>query len=285
MVATPNCAGKSFTCDFLFSCDCNHCTIFITLHTKLSGWRSVEFRIIYPIEYSICFINLKTDNTNSGQAEPLRNSRSTAVPRDYLPVRSENSSNIRPVKEQPKCETFGCIKASSRVISYIDESVDPCDNFYEFACGNYIRSTQIPEDKVIVDSFSTVDDLVRDQLRTIINEPPQPNESKPFRLAKNFNSACLNQTIIEDRGIKPLADVLESYGGWPVVKGDLWSDAAFDWTEFVKKFRRMGLETRVIFSLSVVTDLKNSTKRVLDVSKRISSFWEFPHQLRITSFS
>lgn len=108
---------------------------------------------------------------------------------------------------------------------------------------------------------------MREQLQTIINESPQRNESKPFRLAKYLNAACLNQSIIKERGIKPLADILEAFGGWPVVKGDLWSDENFDWVEIVKKFRRMGLETSVFFTLSVVTDLKNSTKRVLDVSK------------------
>lgn len=175
-----------------------------------------------------------------------------------------NDSQLQ--RPMQKCETFGCVMASSKIISFMDESIDPCDNFYEFACGNYIKKTQIPDDKIQVDLLTSVDDLVRQQLRTIINEPMLPNESKPFRLAKYFNSACLNQTIIEERGIKPLADILESYGGWPVVKGDLWSDNNFDWIEIVKKFRRMGLETRVIFALSLVTDLKNSSKRVLDVS-------------------
>lgn len=151
-------------------------------------------------------------------------------------------------------------------MSYLDENVDPCDNFYEFACGNYLRDTVIPEDKVTVDSFSAVRDLVQEQLRTIINEPVQANESKPFRLAKNFNLACLNKDVIEERGIKPLADILESYGGWPVVKGDSWSDAIFDWVEVIKKFRRMGLDTYIVFSFSVQTDLKNSTRRVMDVS-------------------
>lgn len=126
--------------------------------------------------------------------------------------------------------------------------------------------------QVTVDSFSAVRDLVQEQLRTIINEPVQANESKPFRLAKYFNSACLNKDVIQERGIKPLADILESYGGWPVVKGDSWSDATFDWVEVIKKFRRMGLDTYIVFSFSVQTDLKNSTRRVMDVSYQ-QYFW------------
>lgn len=119
---------------------------------------------------------------------------------------------------------------------------------------------------MLVDSFSVVRDLVQDQLKTIINEPPEPNESKPFKLAKNYNLACLNKSIIETRGVKPLTDILEAYGGWPVIKGDLWSEGSWDWFEVIKKFRRMGLETNLLFTFSVTTNLKNSSTRILDVS-------------------
>lgn len=203
------------------------------------------------------------------EAEPLESTKS----RGPVVVGAENEyekpperNKKKPLTPKSRCETRGCLLAASKTMTYLDESIDPCENFYEFACGNYIKNTFIPDDKITVDLSSTVDDLVRGQLRKIINEPPQSNEAKPFRLAKNLNLACLNKTIIEDRGIKPLADILESYGGWPVVKGDSWADSGFDWTEAMKKFRRMGLDTRVIFTFSVITDLKNSTRRLLDVS-------------------
>lgn len=239
------------------------------------------------------------DPTKQAQAEPLRYARSTEPSLQYLPVQAvyaENAQNhstdsgvesspgvssymdggtenviqVRPTYETPKpasnCETPGCIEAATKVMSYIDESLDPCDNFYEFACGTYLRNTQVPEDKVTVDAFSNVRDLVQDQLRIILNEPPQPNDTKPFLLAKNFHSSCLNQEVIEERGIKPLADILEAFGGWPVLKGDLWSEGSFDWVETIKKFRIMGFDTYIIFAFSAETDLKNSTSRVLVVS-------------------
>lgn len=212
-------------------------------------------------------------NVSLGQAEPLRNVRSTSpASTPTQPASHMNNTDKPTIDEQfTKCVSRGCVAAASKIIEYLDEDVDPCDNFYEFACGNFLKTTKIAEDKVSVDLSSTVDDLVREQLRTIISEPPQLNESKPFRLAKNFNAACLNQSIIEERGIKPLADILEAFGGWPVVKGDLWCEKNFDWVDAVKRFRRMGLETNAIFALSVVTDLKNSSKRVLDVSSSCNS--------------
>lgn len=162
------------------------------------------------------------------------------------------------------------MKAAAKVAERMDESVDPCHNFYDFACGNFLKNTAIPEDKVTVDSFSVVRDLVQDQLRTIINEKSDPHESKPFRLAKDYNLACLNKEVIEERGVKPLADILEAYGGWPVIKGDLWSEHSWNWIEVIKKFRRMGLPTNIVFTTYVSTDLKNSTGRVLSVSD-----WDF----------
>lgn len=37
-------------------------------------------------------------------------------------------------------KTYNLIKNS------INESVDPCENFYEFSCGNWIANNKIPDD-------------------------------------------------------------------------------------------------------------------------------------------
>lgn len=178
-----------------------------------------------------------------------------------LPLQETQSIN----NTENLCVSAGCIRATAKIFDTIDESIDPCENFYDFACGTYLRNTFIPDDKTNIDSFSIVRDKVQEQLRAIINEEPKPNESKPFILAKNWNKACLNKTIIETRGIKPLEDILESYGGWPVVKGNLWSEENWNWLDVIKKFRKNGIGTSQIFSFTVTTNLKNSSVRVLDV--------------------
>lgn len=217
------------------------------------------------------------------QAEPLRNepspsakiqtvyaerppgshaeSSGTENDSDHVPIVSEELPN--PVV----CDTPGCTLAASKMLGYLDENLDPCENFYNFACGSYLQITQVPEDKVTVDAFSNVRDLVQEQLRIILNEPPSSEDSKPFLLAKQFHASCLNQANIEEQGIKPLADILEAFGGWPVLKADLWSEGAFDWVDTIKKFRRMGFDTYVIFAFSIETNLKNSSERILVVSK------------------
>lgn len=133
-----------------------------------------------------------------------------------------------------------------------------------------MKDFPITSDKTIIDTFGIVRGMLQKQIITFINEPLNQNDTKSIRLVKNFNAACMNQSIIEKRGVKPLSDILETFGGWPVVKGDAWSENNWDWVETIKKFRLMGLDTSMIFTFDVVTDWKNSSKRVL----RVNILWQ-----------
>lgn len=150
----------------------------------------------------------------------------------------------------------------------MDTSVEPCDDFYSYACGNFVKNTMIPDEKVSVNTFSLIGDKLQEQLRALISEEAQPGESKPFTLAKDLYKACMNKTIIEEKGLKPFVSIADSLGGWPVVKGDRWDDeSSWNWIQAVKEFRKVGYSMDYIFDFSIGIDLKESLKRIIDVDQ------------------
>ena len=75
---------------------------------------------------------------------------------------------------------------------------------------------------------------------TMIEEPIQKDEPKPFQLTKKLYSACMNKTAVEQDGLTTIKGILKQLGGWPVLDGDKWSEGDFDWREATFNFRRVG---------------------------------------------
>ena len=76
----------------------------------------------------------------------------------------------------------------------MDFNVEPCDDFYKFACGGFLEKTIIPDDKESVHSFSKMRNKLQKQLKTSIETKSEPGERKHFTLVKNLYKACMNKS-------------------------------------------------------------------------------------------
>ncbi|XP_037076207.1 neprilysin-2-like [Pollicipes pollicipes] len=75
----------------------------------------------------------------------------------------------------------------------------------------------------------------------------------------------MNKETIEKRGLQPLHDILAKMGGWPVLNGSAWDDAAFHWTEAVYRNRKLGYSQNDIFWFGILHDLKDPTRNIISL--------------------
>lgn len=188
------------------------------------------------------------------------------------------SSNVN--NSDDVCTTPGCARAASQALELMDLSVDPCDDFYSFACGNFVKNTKIPDVKNSVGAFTVIGVKVQDQLHSLIGEKISANDLPSFKIAKRLYNTCMDESTIEKHGKEPLISMTEKLGGWPVVEGDKWNPK-WNWTEAIIKSHRFGYGTDYVLSVSVGTDMKNTSSRKIYVSEnstRHCSFASFKHK-------
>ncbi|XP_058793348.1 neprilysin-2-like isoform X4 [Phymastichus coffea] len=190
-----------------------------------------------------------------GLIYPVTTPSTTAIPK-------EEPSIIEKPPVGDVCSSAECIHTASSILDNMDPTVKPCDDFYHFACGNFLKNTIIPDDQEEVDTFGIVSNKLQTQLRNIIEEE-NFNNTRSLRLAKILYETCMNQKLIEEQGLNPLHKILKELGGWPVLMGDKWNDTDFDWKASIYKNRRYGYSIDLFISFDIDVDQKNNTKRVV----------------------
>lgn len=75
----------------------------------------------------------------------------------------------------------------------LDTKVNPCDDFYEFACGGLLNDVDIPDDLDEIGVIGSIEEETRYQLRDVLNQSVVDTDIGPFKLAKLFFKKCLDE--------------------------------------------------------------------------------------------
>jgi predicted metalloendopeptidase len=96
-------------------------------------------------------------------------------------------------------------------VADIDKSIDPCVDFYDYACGNWVKNNPVPPDHPVWGSFQEIAEhniaILRDLLeKASVNDPKR--SSNPQKIG-DFYASCMDEQAAERKGFSPIKPDLE----------------------------------------------------------------------------
>jgi putative endopeptidase len=94
---------------------------------------------------------------------------------------------------------------SNSVVSSLDKTADPCVDFYQFACGGWVKNNPIPADHPIWSRFGELAERNRTELRGILeNSAKAANRTANEQKIGDYYATCMDEESINKKGIAVL---------------------------------------------------------------------------------
>ena len=142
-------------------------------------------------------------------------------------------------------------------VDALDRSVSPCANFYQFACGGWLKNNPIPADQSTWGRFSELHERNQRILRDILETSSSKTSRTPVeQKIGDYYSACMDEKGIEEKGTAPLKPWFDGV------------EALTDKAQLTPELIR--LHTSLIgamFSISSGQDFKNAEKVIAQLDQ------------------
>ncbi|XP_077365580.1 phosphate-regulating neutral endopeptidase PHEX [Festucalex cinctus] len=175
-------------------------------------------------------------------------------------------------KQQEFCLTPECIEAAGALLSKMDKSVDPCEDFYTFSCGGWLENNPIPEDSSSFGIYPWLRQQVDVRLKELLEAPSEADELEAVTKAKILYRSCINESLLEEVDAQPVLRTLQLPDfRWPVLGDGLgadfrWSEQDWNLLRTLARLRNQHSKS-VLVRIFVSPDDKNSSKYVIKLDQ------------------
>ena len=107
--------------------------------------------------------------------------------------------------QQPQAQPMA--SGSGVDLDALDRTVNPCDNFYQFACGGWMKAHPAPADQPRYGRFEELQNRNNEILKDILENAAKPGGATSPELQKvgDYYASCMEEAAIETKGVTPLS--------------------------------------------------------------------------------
>lgn len=167
------------------------------------------------------------------------------------------------------CENHGCQKISEFLLEMINFDADPCDDFYDFACGRGIRQAQKNRSSILFkDDISNLSPYfkISKMFKNYVNGVPIKRMSQ--RRLKAFLTSCLKNNIVsKEEMTKNWRNLFRELGGSPILGEQYGWTEEDSWENAMIKLHRKGANFHSLFRLMITPDIEDPSKFVVKIDR------------------
>src|SRR5215510_7830859 len=138
----------------------------------------------------------------------------------------------------------------------MDQTANPCDDFYQYACGGWIKNHPAPPDQPYYGRFHELQDRNNEILRDILDQASKPGAPADQQKIGDYYASCMAETEINGKGTAPLGpdlqrvDAIKDKNDIPAVAGHLQT-----------------VGTTAFFGFGSAPDFKDATQYLLNYTQ------------------
>uniref|UniRef100_A0A1I8M5N8 Peptidase family M13 n=1 Tax=Musca domestica TaxID=7370 RepID=A0A1I8M5N8_MUSDO len=153
---------------------------------------------------------------------------------------------------------------SAEIHNLMDESVDPCDNFYAFACGTWNRINPANSFETITTGFfETIQKALNRKIADVLADDEEGEAYTDIdKKVKNFYESCMNLSALKAVYQDKLKSIVAEFGSMPALEGDDWQEEEFDWLQVIAQIAYK-YDISIILGYDIMADFAdNSMNRI-----------------------
>ena len=183
-------------------------------------------------------------------------------------TKSLSSKRASSVKNSDICNSKECHRLADTIKRTLNENEEPCNDFYEFACGRWEKGNNVSRLESEINPFTILREKIEKELHELLEEEPKPNWNEALIKAHSYYKSCMDTETLELLGPKPALEFISSIGGWSICNNEEWMRNSAQWNVYdvLIKIQKNFFPASAFFTIEIVNDQTNPNKNQIRVS-------------------